>query len=306
MKLERPTYQKPLSMTGLGGGATSLNFASAGGLTTDGLVFHVDAGNSSSYSGSGSQVNSLVGSISSVYYDTNITYTAASGSNPAYFKYPQTNYPTYTAGQVFRSSDFDLVTYPNHSVDMWVYFGTNGEVTWHSTFIMYKYPTSLTPGSIGDSTSSNYRLGVVAINASSQGSGGNPGVSWFHNYSGGGNTGTNYINDDVTVPNLGTGGWLQNRWHHFAFVNDASNGKKRFYIDGVRLNNTEYSSNNYTNYRNPTIYGGSDFYLYLGGSEGTLSEFSGRYSIYRFYKNKVLSDVEVSNNWNAERALFGR
>ena len=70
------------------------------------------------------------------------------------------------------------------------------------------------------------------INSSSQGSGGNPGVSWFHNYSGGGNTGTNYINDDVIVPNLGTGGWLQNKWHHFAFVNDASNGKKRFYIDG--------------------------------------------------------------------------
>ena len=30
MKLERPTYQKPLSLTGLGGGATSLNFASSG------------------------------------------------------------------------------------------------------------------------------------------------------------------------------------------------------------------------------------------------------------------------------------
>ena len=30
MKLERPTYQKPLSMTGLGGGATSLNFAGGG------------------------------------------------------------------------------------------------------------------------------------------------------------------------------------------------------------------------------------------------------------------------------------
>tara|TARA_Y100001937_G_scaffold25925_1_gene37225 strand:- start:173 stop:1810 length:1638 start_codon:yes stop_codon:yes gene_type:complete len=31
MKLERPTYQKPLSLTGLGGGATSLNFAGAAG-----------------------------------------------------------------------------------------------------------------------------------------------------------------------------------------------------------------------------------------------------------------------------------
>tara|TARA_B100000963_G_C22578041_1_gene649472 strand:+ start:61 stop:1542 length:1482 start_codon:yes stop_codon:yes gene_type:complete len=31
MKLERSTYQKPLSMTGFGGGATSLNFAGAGG-----------------------------------------------------------------------------------------------------------------------------------------------------------------------------------------------------------------------------------------------------------------------------------
>ena len=31
MKLERSTYQKPLSLTGLGGGATSLNFAGASG-----------------------------------------------------------------------------------------------------------------------------------------------------------------------------------------------------------------------------------------------------------------------------------
>ena len=30
MKLERPTYQKPLSLTGIGGGATSLNFVSGG------------------------------------------------------------------------------------------------------------------------------------------------------------------------------------------------------------------------------------------------------------------------------------
>ena len=35
MKLERSTYQKPLSLTGLGGGATSLNFAGAAGISKE-------------------------------------------------------------------------------------------------------------------------------------------------------------------------------------------------------------------------------------------------------------------------------
>ena len=46
---------------------------------TDNLVFHIDAGDTNSYSGSGTTVNSLVGSISSSSYNSNISHSTSDG-----------------------------------------------------------------------------------------------------------------------------------------------------------------------------------------------------------------------------------
>ena len=279
--------------------------SSTGGITTDGLAFHIDAGNPLSYSTAGGnlyKVNSLVGSISNDNgsgYDGTVTHTAASGSNPAYWTYPS----NITFGQVYGSSEFDLVSYPSYSFDGWYRVGANGNQSWGRIFSMLRHAYS--PNSINDSIATATRLNSIYINASQTD---NPSISWFQYYSGGGNTGTNYINQQITTPNMGTGGWLQNKWFHFTVVNDASGfGYRRYYVDSVRVNNTQYGSSAYTSHRNPAYPNNNGtFYLYLGGSMSSQVAYEGDFSIARFYKNKILSDQEVVNNWNAERALFGR
>jgi len=278
-------------------------------IVTDGLAFHVDAGNASSYSGSGYQVNSLVGSINNnngTGYDGTISHTAVSGSNPAFFTYPS----NVTFGQAYASSEFDIITYPNFSVDMWVRLGASGNASWGKVLGLKRHAYSV--GSVGDTNASNTRLSSVFINASSSD---NPSLSWFHYSAGNGNSGSGYNNAQITTPNLGTGGWLQNKWFHLAIVNDSYpawsyGGYRRYYIDGVRVNSTQYGGPHYKDTRNPASPNNNGtFYLYLGGSEGTggyQSRFVGDYSIYRFYKNKVLSDAEVAKNWNQQKALFGR
>ena len=54
--------------------------SSSGTHVTSNLVFHIDAGNTNSYSGSGATtVNSLVGGISSSSYNQNISYSSSDG-----------------------------------------------------------------------------------------------------------------------------------------------------------------------------------------------------------------------------------
>lgn len=281
-------------------------------IVTDGLVFHVDAGNASSYSGSGYQVNSLVGSINNNNgsgFDGTISHTAASGSNPAYFSYPS----NVTFGQVFASSDFDIITYPSFSMDCWINIGTGGNATDYGRILGLKRH-AYSVGSVGDTNAANTRLTSVWFNSGYY----NPAISWTHYYSGGSNSGSGFDTAQVVSPSMGTGGWLQNKWFHFAVVNyriNNSSGARRYYVDGQRITDQYGNQSNYTSFfysatRNPASPNNTGtFYLYLGGSEGSggyQSRFHGDYSIYRFYKDKVLSDAEVAQNWNAQKALFGR
>ena len=56
------------------------NASSSGTHVTSNLVFHIDAGNTNSYSGSGATtVNSLVGGISSSSYNSNISHSTSDG-----------------------------------------------------------------------------------------------------------------------------------------------------------------------------------------------------------------------------------
>ena len=53
--------------------------SSSGTHVTSNLVFHIDAGNTNSYSGSGTTVNSLVGGISSSSYNSTISHSTNDG-----------------------------------------------------------------------------------------------------------------------------------------------------------------------------------------------------------------------------------
>ena len=79
---------------------------------TDGLVFHLDAGNRRSYSGSGITVNSLIGGIGA----TLVNGTGFSSSNSGYFSLDGTNdYINVPSGftNYFKSNDY-------WTVDLWI------------------------------------------------------------------------------------------------------------------------------------------------------------------------------------------
>tara|TARA_B100001287_G_scaffold232029_1_gene203004 strand:- start:265 stop:1770 length:1506 start_codon:yes stop_codon:yes gene_type:complete len=78
MKLERPTYQKPLSMTGLGGGATSLSFGAVAGIPKEYWIAVLGKSTSGGSSTNTEGEDIAVDSLGNVYV-TGRTYCTPSG-----------------------------------------------------------------------------------------------------------------------------------------------------------------------------------------------------------------------------------
>lgn len=81
---------------------------------TDNLVFHIDAGNTSSYSGSGTTVNSLVGSITNSGFNSNITYSSDDGGAWVF-----SNSPSTVSGIEFPNGTYFDFGNGNFTIEMW-------------------------------------------------------------------------------------------------------------------------------------------------------------------------------------------
>lgn len=85
-----------------------------GSFITDDLTFHIDAGNTSSYSGSGTTVNSLVGSITNSGFDSDITYSSADGGSFVF-----SNSPSTGSGIQFPNGTYFDFGSGSYSLELW-------------------------------------------------------------------------------------------------------------------------------------------------------------------------------------------
>ena len=116
----------PLSLAGYGGGVASLSMESAGAgegeIITDNLVFHLDAGNTSSYSGSGTTWNDLSNGMSGTPNNATLTNGPTFDSGNGGSIVLDGNDDRVDAGSFFNSND-------NFTFSIWLnsdtFSGTN-------------------------------------------------------------------------------------------------------------------------------------------------------------------------------------
>lgn len=268
-----------------------------GQIVTSGLDFHIDAGNTSSYSGSGYTVNSLVGNITSSSYNSNIYYNPDNGGYWS-FRYDYSGISQTDPGISFDGSFADITGQTDHSFDLWMRY------KWYtrSNFVAISFHQS------------NYAAGQTSGNSEileywgGYGTGATDDAktflwSWHPSY---GQVGTGTDFDPITEANSsisssGNGkSWTGNNdWWHIAVTVDATAGEKKIYANGTLI--WSDTSTNYQSIR--TISGGTPR-LYIGDDPHEAG-LNGDIAIARVYKNKVLTASEVLQNFNAEKTRFG-
>ena len=233
---------------------------------TDNLVFHIDAGDTNSYSGSGTTVNSLVGNISSSSYNSNISHST---SDDGYWSF--SNSPSTGTGIEFNSVTSFM---PLGSSDMTYEFWAKFTSIFSTAFALVR---TLANGN------EEYNLFLFTSSSSTKS---------LQTYKDG--NGFNTSDNSVTTsPSV---------WRHFIITHDTSTGTAKVYINGS-LDTTNTDTTNWGAYSNNS----DDQYLVRIGAVNTNSFFNmkGDISIVRFYKGKVLTATEVTQNYNAEKARYG-
>ena len=261
--------------SGGGGGAATY--------VTDDLAFHIDAGNSSSYSGSGTTVNSLVGSITSTSYNSNISYSSSNGG-----------YWTFDDGT------------PNSDTDTGIEFGigTSQALNWHTKPFTFEIWSRVNSSSANDgdlisfswvpswNLNSSYYMWFTQIQVAS----GKFRHYWNH---------FSYYTRDLQYSSYNDNNDA-GVWKHWVLTNDADGGGSasdsasyKLYKNGS-LESTQTTSNR-LNYQ--TV---NNMFLNVGGNKKYPSQpFNGDISIVRLYIDKELTSSEVTQNFNAEKARYG-
>jgi len=242
--------------------------ANAPAYVTDNLVFHIDAGDIYSYDpdDSATTVNSLVGSITNSSYNSNISHSTSDGG---YWSFEKSNPDTGDG------IEFDSVTsfMPLGSSDM------TYEV-WAKYEYYFSVPFSLVRVLADGSESFNLFLWTT--------------YTQFYLYKD-----LDFTNNIITSSNS-----LSSGWQHFIITHDTSTGTVKVYINGS-LDTTNTDTTNWGAYSNNS----NDQYLVrIGAGQAPNSGFTrmeGDISIVRFYKGKVLTATEVTQNYNAEKERYG-
>ena len=100
-------------------------------IVTDGLAFHIDAQNSSSYDptlNASAATDLITGTLTSSFWGANVSYGGNTTQNPSSSDHGHWTFASHGAyasngapfGIVFASSDFDLPNYSAFSWDMWI------------------------------------------------------------------------------------------------------------------------------------------------------------------------------------------
>ena len=242
---------------------------------TDNLVFHIDAGNTDSYSGSGTTVNSLVGSITNDAFNSNITYSSDDGgawvfdgwnaTNPtgSGIEFPNASYFDFDDGSFTFEAWFKLEkNYLETIAGIYPYAADAGQYGW--SFFAYSWNTYTSYGAV-------QRVQYVRT------------TSAYATPS----------NEDASLNDNG--------WNHLVFSLDKSGS---YDIGKVYINNSLASTNNYTSITTMPFYSGTKFYVGGIAGWGSSYSFQDRISIVRLYKGKALTSSEVSTNYSQESSRY--
>ena len=285
MKLERPIYQKPLSLTGLGGGATSLSYAGVSSpFVTQGLVHHFDFSDTSCYSSG-----------------TTITDLSSAGNNMTFV-----NAPTVVNSGFGSGGRHIQIGNSAIGGDKYAYYGTNYQDTFTGTqgtnpFAIELWMNSQDIGGetpiFGDMISTikynpiaveykRFEIFVYQNRLKTLGMSGNTNVVYFPG-------------DLVTVHNGNYGNSFAG-WEHIVVTRENTNynGMKYYRNGSLVLQDT-----NSTNYFGPNTSAGyqlSQAFYRLGYIFGSC-----KYAIFRRYINKSLTATDVQTHYDLDKARFG-
>ena len=280
---------------------------------TDGLSFHIDAGDTSCVSWTGRigdlpsgtyEVNSLVGSITSSNINTQVAH---SPSNGGYWIFIYGHIGT-GFGMEFDGDFADVTGSTDFSYDFWFRHRWYG-YSYNNPFgIIGLSKTAQGAGTWGGAAGNEHLHSFIGDQTRVSGSTFIEGVAYYKLPTYDVNDAVNGFNDYSFSPIKSTGNWDDNggnwegndNWWHVAVTFDTSNTQKKVYVNGTLINtitNSAYSSI-VSSGRSGTGR------LYVGGMTG-YNPLNGDVAIVRFYKNKILSASEVLQNYNAEKTRFG-
>ena len=245
---------------------------------TDNLQFHIDAGNSLSYSGSGTTVYNLIHNDSSSSYNSNISYSTNDGG---YWTFRSSGSATGSGIKFDIGGGNNYLNFLSNDFTVEIWFRPNNS----GLFIEY---TKTGPFS---GTLEDYPQLAGLLQQFTN----NPRQFFTTYYSTSNNNAWGFYTDNYISQNS----WTSNTsWIHHVITSDASGPTRSVYKNGTSLGSA--TSSNYSYVRNS-----SDNDLYIGGSGVYTFPFNGDISIVRIYKGKALSSTEVTQNYNAEKARYG-
>ena len=286
MKLEHSTYQKPLSLTGFGGGATSLSYAGASSpFVTEGLVHHFDFSDTSCYSSG-----------------TTITDLSDAGNGMTWVQAPNVVNSSFGSG----GRHIEVLSSIANG-DSYAYYGTNYTSTLTGTQGTNPFAIELWMNSqningetpiLGDQISTikyspisvrykRFEIFVYQNRLKTLGMSGSTNVS-------------NFPGDLVTVHNGNYTDATYFGWEHIVATreNTNSNGMKYYRNGSLVLQDT-----NSINYNGPDTAEGyqlSQSFYRLGYIFGQC-----KYAIFRRYINKGLTSTDVQKHYDLDKARFG-
>ena len=262
--------------------------ATAPAYVTDDLAFHIDAGNSLSYSGSGTTVYNLIHNDSSSSFNQYISHSSSDGG---YWSFGSTTGHGIEF-EIGGNNNYLDIGSNDFTIEMWMK-PTNLNNQNFNIPLQYVQEVPQSNYGLNDYQqflvilfNNNNNQGIIQLQTQYQARPDNSTAYFF---------GTNFISTT----------WQNNSsWLHYVLTSDvnvgSTSGTRRIYKNGQSL--SFLSNSNFDFVRNA-----ANNQLHIGGNSnvGSAFPFLGDISIVRIYNGKALSSTEVTQNYNAEKARYG-
>ena len=276
-------------MSGFGGGVASLSMKSAaggGGIVTNNLVLHLDAGNSSSYSGSGTTWTDLSGQGNNGTINGS-TYNSEIGG---YFDFDGSN--DYVS--LGTSINSYISVHKDCSFNIWMQFDIDSRdnvIITHPTIgsgndrflIWYDKSAFGTPNNTGGNDVGGGTTNIITVHVKNT-------IGGEYRWT----TGNNVFGNNVFGNNT------TNTWHNICVVLDTTNDKYYTYLNGQQVALFNSTAVQGIDSRIGGV--GQDFYI--GRSNNSHNSWlDGKLSQFLVY-SKALSSSEVLQNYNATKGRY--